>query len=133
MTYSKIFSMFAALAVSTGGLIAITPSASAKDQPLVVFAPPDAPTRRVSYADLNLTSQAAEKMLYRRVAGAVRSVCNEATGPFSDFNETTACRDFAWDGARPQINRAVARAHEYAANGSTTVVAVQAIVLAVPK
>jgi UrcA family protein len=124
--------MFAALAVTAGGLIAIMPPASAKEQPLVVYAPPDLPTRRVSYVDLNLTTPTGEKMLNRRVAGAVRSVCNEATGPTLNFYATNACRDVAWDGARPQIKRAVLRAHEMAANNSS-LISTQAILLVVQK
>ena len=132
MIYSKILSMLAAIAVTTGGFIAVTPAASAKDQPVVVVAPLDLPTRRVSYVDLNLATSAGEKLLNRRVASAVRSVCHEANGSSSDFYITMACRDDAWDGARPQMKRAVQRAYDVAATGSP-LVAVQAIVLTVSK
>jgi UrcA family protein len=132
MTYSKILSMIAAVAVTAGGLIAVTPPASAKDRPVVVVAPLDLPTRRVSYIDLNLATPAGEKLLNRRVASAVRSVCNEANGISMDFYTTIACRDVAWDEARPQMKRAMQQAHEFAANGST-LTAVQAIVLVASK
>lgn len=133
MTYSKILSMVAAVAVTTGGLIAIIPTASAKERPVVVLGPVDeVPTRRVSFVDLNLATPAGEKSLYRRVANAVRSVCYEATGPMAGFYETNACRGYAWDGARPQMKRAMLRAQELAAGGSTAV-SIQAIVLAAPR
>ena len=132
MTHCKILSMLAAVAVTAGGLIAMAPAASAKDRPVVVVAPLDVPTRRVSYVDLNLTTPAGEKLLNRRVASAVRSVCNEARGISSDFYATIACRDGAWDGARPQMKRAVRRAHDFAATGSP-LIAVGVIVLAAPR
>ena len=133
MTYSKIFSMCAALAATMGGLVVMAPSASAKERPVVVVAPEtEAPTRRVSYTNLNLATTAGEKMLYHRVGQAVRVVCNESVGSSPSFYAEVACQDFAWKGARPQIKRAVQRASEIAANGSS-LMAVQAITIAVPK
>ena len=132
MTYSKILSLCAALAVTAGGLVAISPPASAQGRPVVVLAPADVPTRRVGYADLNLATSSGEKMLNRRVGQAVRSVCKEAIGNAFDFYGTIECRDFAWDGARPQMKRAIRRAHEIAATGSPPI-AVTAIVFAVPR
>jgi UrcA family protein len=102
MTYGKPLSVFAAVAMTAGGLIAMPSAASAKEGPVVVVAPQDLPTRRVSIVDLNLATAAGEKMLNRRVASAVRSVCDEADGSSSDFYSTFACRDVAWNGARPQ-------------------------------
>ena len=132
MTYSKILSMCAAVAVTAAGLIAMTPAASAQERPVVVVAPTDIPTRRVSYVDLNLATSSGEKMLNHRVGNAVRSVCKESTGNTLDLYGTIACRDFAWDGARPQMKRAVRRAQEIAATGSSSI-AVAAIVLAAHK
>lgn len=132
MTYSKIISLCAAIAVTAGGLVAISPAVSAQARPVVVLAPPDVPTRRVGYADLNLATSSGEKMLDRRVGQAVRSVCNEAIGNGFDFYGMIECRDFAWDGARPQMNRAIRRAHEIAATGSSPIAAT-AIVLAVSR
>ena len=133
MTQGKLFSMCAALAITAGGLLVMAPSASAVERPVVVVAPEtDVPTRRVSYADLNLAALAGEKMLYRRVGQAVRSVCSESVDHSSDFYAEMACRDFAWAGAQPQIKLAVKRATEIAANGSS-LIAVQAITIAVSK
>ena len=132
MTYSKITSLCVALAVTAGGLFAVGPPASAQGRPVVVLAPPDIPTRRVGYADLNLGTSSGEKMLNRRVGQAVRSVCKEAIGNNFDFHGTIECRDFAWDGALPQMKRAIRRAHEIAA-GQTPPIAATAIVLAAPR
>lgn len=131
MSYSKILSMCAALAVTAGGLSVMIPLAEAKERPVVVVAPADVITRRVSYADLNLASRSGEKLLNRRVGSAVRSVCNEAVGN-SDFYGELRCQSVAWHGARPQIRRAVQRALDIAATGSSPI-AVVAITLAIPK
>ncbi|MDP9421652.1 MAG: UrcA family protein [Pseudomonadota bacterium] len=112
--------------------MAMAPAASAKERPVVVVAPADIPTRRVGYADLNLATSTGEKTLNHRVAGAVRSVCKEAVGNAFDFYGMIECRDFAWDGARPQMKRAVRRAQDIAATGSSSI-AVAAIVLAAHK
>jgi UrcA family protein len=132
MTYSKILSMCAAIAVTAGGLTAMSPSASAKDRPVVVVAPSDVITRRVSYTDLNLAIRSDEKTLTRRVGSAVRWVCEEALGNARDFYAEMQCRDVSWDLARPQMKRAVQRAHDFAAAGSSPIAA-EAIVLASAK
>lgn len=133
MTYRKLLSMSAAVALAAGGLVITAPSASAKDRPVLVVAPSDpAPTRRVSYADLNLASVAGETTLNRRVRGAVSSVCREAVGPSPALFANQACSKFAWAGARPQIARAVQRAHDIATTGSSTIAAT-AITIVHPK
>lgn len=86
------------------------------------------PIERVSYADLNLASAAGERTLNRRVGGAVRNVCAPQAEAIAQLN----CRNFAWRGARPQIDRAVTRASQMAANGVSSIAPV-AIVVAAPR
>ena len=63
-------------------------------------------TRLVSFRDLDLSSPTGEKTLIRRVGGAVRYVCSSA----SDFMREASCKSVAWNGARPQIARALEQA-----------------------
>ena len=132
MIYGKLLSMCAAVALTAGGLLVMAPSASGREEPVVVEGPSDRlPTTRVSYADLNLATMAGEKTLNHRVAGAVSTVCEEASLA-SDIYAEPACRRFAWTGARPQIAQAVQRAHDIALTGSSTIAAT-AITIAVPR
>lgn len=101
---------------------------------ITVVAPtvdPDALTTRVSYADLNLASVAGEKILNRRVGSAVHTVCAPMDNALFRF-EHSACTSIAWNGARPQMSLAVARAREIAATGSSTIAAV-AITISAPQ
>ena len=135
MTYQKTLAMLAAVAMTAGGLAAMSPSAAAKGRQIVVTAPSDELVRHVSYADLNLASVDGQTTLNGRVDGAVADLCSEATGA-RDGNARLAvairfCAIGAWDGARPQIARAVQRARDIAATGSSTIAAT-AIVIALP-
>ena len=130
--FSKVIILMASVAITGVALMGIAPSASAKPQSAVVTAlDPDAPTRRVSYADLNLASLQGEKVLNRRVGSAVTDVCREATNGIG-YYEDTKCRSFAWGGARPQIDRAVLRAREIASTGQSSIAAA-AITLSFPQ
>lgn len=140
MVLAKILAMCAATAcaataLTTGGLL-LAPNASARQRPIVVTAPTDIVVRHVSYADLNLASERGAKVLNRRVDGAIDSLCIEAVGPDTYSLATTtanmACTAGAWKGARPQIARAVERARQIAATGSSTIAA-SAIVITLPK
>lgn len=136
MIYAKIVSLCVATAITAGGLLIFSPQASAR-QPIVVTAPEsDLVVRRVSYADLNLASASGEKRLNRRVGSAITSLCIEAVGPDThNLGSTIAnmkCARGAWAGARPQIARAVERAQQIAATGSSTIAAT-AIVLSIPE
>lgn len=86
----------------------------------------------VSYRDLNLASAAGERTLSRRVGSATRHVCAPLDiGGVSGKQIVSSCIDFAWDGARPQIARAVLRAREIAATG-TSAIPMVAIAITVP-
>ena len=130
--YTKVIILAASIAITGAGLVVLAPSASARDRPVVVTARDlEAPTRRVSYADLNLASRPGERTLNRRVDRAVTDVCAES-GDGSHHFEDINCRNFAWDGARPQIARAVQRARELASTGQSSIAAA-AIVLSFPQ
>jgi UrcA family protein len=64
--------------------------------------------RRVSYADLNLQSEAGRTTLVHRVKGAIRNVCAESLTLPAPW-EYSACRLQAWQGAKTQMDRAFAR------------------------
>ena len=74
----------------------------------------------VSYRDLNLAAASDERILNRRVGGAAKSVCH--TDDFKIGERAQGkCVSYAWNGARPQIARAVQRAREIASTGSSSI------------
>jgi UrcA family protein len=127
MTYSKILSLGGAVAITVGGLFGVATPASGK-VPIVVTAPDEnVVARHISYADLNLASATGERTLIRRVDGAVGDLCLEATGgndgSFSFKSNMMKCDNRAWGEARPQIARAVQRAHDIASTGTSPIAA----------
>jgi UrcA family protein len=84
-------------------------------------------SERVSYADLNLASAEGVKTLTWRVSGAVQRVCAPLQGGANLAH--LQCRSFAMNGAKPQIELAITRAQEIAANGTSSIAPV-AIVIA---
>jgi len=120
LIHYKALSLCAVVATSALGLLASAPAHAQSDDIFVITAPrtADIPVRRVSYRDLNLTYAPHRVVLIHRVDRAVNQVCT-ASGFVVDisiksWSERRACRDVAWNGARPQlaaaINRAWARA-----------------------
>jgi UrcA family protein len=93
--------------------------------------PTDALTETVSVADLNLASASGAKTLKYRVRGAVGRVC-EPLEMRENIIEHGYCRSFAWSEARPQMDRAIIRAQQLAANGTTSIAPV-AIVISAPQ
>jgi UrcA family protein len=126
MSNFRILSFIAAFAILPSGVAFAGPS-SGNGPEVVVKAPMESefPTRYVTYSDLNLAHPAGLKTLNGRVNSAVREVCRESTAGSTDFYLEMGCRSFAWDGARPQINRAVERATQIAANGFSTIAPVR--------
>lgn len=137
MQWGKSLSMIAAVALTGTGVFAMSP-ADAKprngktDTVYGQRIDHDAPTRIVSYRDLNLATLAGEKTLNGRVRGAVRIVCSESV-PGGDFRQEYACHNFAWSGARPQIARAVMRAREIASTGTSAILPVAITLSVFPK
>jgi len=133
MNYSKGIAMCGAIFVASAAIATVANPAEARKGPVVVTGPSsDTVTRRVSYRDLNLASLPDQKILNKRVRGAVSGVCYEAPGPSPNFHSQMACRDEAWRGARPQIANAVLRAQQIAATGQS-LIAVSAITLTLSK
>jgi UrcA family protein len=65
----------------------------------------------VTYADLNLASDAGSQVLQRRIAIAARVVCGfEDSKQYDIVIATNACRSGAIEGARPAYEAAVAAA-----------------------
>jgi UrcA family protein len=137
MQWDKTLSMAVAVALTGTGLLAAFP-ADAKprsEKPVTIHGQRydyDIPTRKVSYADLNLATLAGESTLNRRVGGAVRSVCAESVAG-SDFYAELSCHRFAWGGARPQITRAVMRARQIASTGTSSIMPVTITLSVVPR
>ena len=128
MINSKLLSLSGAVAITVGGLFLVAPPASGKSPPIVVTAPDDyVVVRHISYADLNLASATGERTLNRRVDGAVSDLCLDATGgndgSFSFKSNMMKCDNRAWGEARPQIARAVQRAHDIASTGTSSIAA----------
>lgn len=125
---STSFSLATGVALA---LLAGSAGASAREVTVIREAiPEDALTERVSYADLNLASAAGIGKLTTRVRGAVRSVCR----PLDDRStsaEHVGCKSFAWNGAKPQMDRAITRAKQIAATGTSSLAPV-AIVISAP-
>jgi UrcA family protein len=130
MKYPKAFSLCAAIAVT-----ATTP-AFARSAPVFVIAPTDVVTRHISYADLNLASVSGERTLERRVGTAVSDLCLDATGGNDGSPKfklsMIRCSGEAWNGARPQMARAVQRARDIAATGSSAIAAT-ALTISLPR
>jgi UrcA family protein len=78
----------------------------------------DGIARAVEYRDLNLARAEGEHALTRRVQGAVNKVCDELVGHHMGYMEPMAsCQSQSWQSAQPQVERAVQRARDIAANG----------------
>ena len=97
------------------------PAAAAREQPVVVTAtnPDDVVTRDVAYQDLNLASAVGEQALVRRVRHVVGEVCIDAVGDTRGYllDQANSCKDQSWQSASPQVDRAIQRARDIAANG----------------
>ena len=105
--------------VTASLLVGATTTQAAQETPVVVYGEPQQlNTEHVPYGDLNLAAAADRKTLYNRVGSAVRNVCNfDSVGIASDYR---ACAGLAWKDARPQIDAALGRASQLAANGQSS-------------
>ena len=138
MDYVRAISFCAAVAITSGGLFIMGSPVFGRTAPIMVTSPPweEVVVRHVSYADLNLASAPGQQTLNRRVHSAVTDLCNEATGG-SDGSilfrfSMMKCSSEAWNGARPQIDRAVQRARDIAYTGTSTLAAA-AITISLPQ
>jgi UrcA family protein len=130
MRKTYALSKLAAAAVTISGLFLPFASATAKETPVVVTAPPqeaDLVVRRVSYADLDLALPDGRATLHERVGFAIGDVCAEANlfdnGSPEFKSGVRKCSRHAWDHANPQMARAFQRADEIAATGWSPIAA----------
>lgn len=122
MTMQKLLMAAAAVVVSGSALLATAGPAHAKDVTVIAASPDELPRATVNIADLNLASASGQKTMTRRVGSAVRVVCaHEDTGALA--SNYRHCQDVAWDSARPQMARAIQRAEQLAATGSSSIAA----------
>ena len=133
MLVSKAFTSRAvATAASLASVVLVSAPVAAKEVTVRhrVLAQ-DRLTEIVSYADLDLASADGVKRLTTRVGSAVRNVC----APHLErpaINGYGECKSYAWNGARPQMDLAVARAQQIAQTGVSAIAPV-AIMISVPQ
>jgi len=124
MKFENWWVAFAAAGASVVVLAGAATAALAQQQTTTTVIGPrqseDVRTARVSYRDLNLANPRDERVLNRRVGGAVREVCTRDISNAHDLGYPK-CASGAWSDARPQIALAVRRAHEIAADGTSTI------------
>ena len=125
MNHYNALSLCAAAALTALSVAVVTPAQARPAQVVVTAQRVELPIRRVSYRDLNLASAAGQATLQSRVGFAVKQVCGEpaqhAEKTLASFTRYSACRGFAWDGARPQVAAAIDRARGLALNGNGAV------------
>lgn len=83
----------------------------------------DAPQEKVSYSDLDLTSQAGQDTLDQRIRGAVKRVCGPAGPSAGDYLQNRACKRAAYVSAHNQVRVAIARAGERKASATSLALA----------
>jgi len=124
MKFENWWVAFAAAGASVVVLAGAATAALAQQQTTTTVIGPrqseDVRTARVSYRDLNLANPRDERVLNRRVGGAVREVCTRDISNAHDLGYPK-CASGAWSDARSQIALAVRRAHEIAADGTSTI------------
>lgn len=76
----------------------------------------DVLTANVNFTISDIRSLAGQQTLIRRVHQATYQVCPGDSGDFQ--LERAQCRDLAWAGAKPQIDRAIERAMSMADTGA---------------
>ena len=118
----KLTSLLAACAVTALGLALAAPAVAAPSSVVVTATSEEIPIRYVTYRDLNLTNELGAQTLFKRVKHAVNDVCIESVGydMTRKFDQGT-CRTNSWAGARPQMDRAIQRARDIAANGWSSI------------
>jgi UrcA family protein len=127
--YSKFIALTASIAITATGLAVLAPPAFGR-APALALTPTDGAVGHVSFADLDLTSVGGENALRARVNTAVRNICaslaDRSSGTFAEAN----CRSASWKDVDPQIERAVQRARELAATGTSPI---PPVTIALPK
>ena len=101
------------------GLAFLASPASAQDDEIVVSGKADVPpgtsavTKVVSIADLDLSTERGAEEMEKRVTAAIKQICWSHPKPARwQVKDSEECDAFAWSGARPQMDAALARAGE---------------------
>jgi UrcA family protein len=98
--------------------VAATPAWARPREVVVTGTSSEIVARQVHFLDLNLASADGVNRLANRVHAAVNSLCLDAVGGRLGYTRAiTGCQSQSWEGAQPQIERAVERAREIVANG----------------
>jgi UrcA family protein len=114
----------AVLSGVTASLLVAASASAAQQKPVIVYGESaNVRTEHVSYADLDLANSKDQKKLNWRVSGAVRRVCLFDDDQRLQYPGYYNCAGDAWDGAKPQIARAVQRAQEIAMTGKSSIAA----------
>ena len=113
----SLFRQLALPVVGGVGLLVMAAPAIAQEQEIVITGQKlpsgyELVTSTVQIGDLNLATSAGVAEMEKRVAHGVATVCPTPSGtaPAYEVHDYDACKKFAWDGARPQMDKAVARA-----------------------
>lgn len=120
----------AAVAVTAMALLAPLQPAAAEDRPVLVYGPSEnTRVEHVKFADLDLATRTGTKALKARVGDAVERVCvfEPDIRSRSDYH---ACANGSWARAKPQIDRAVARASALALRGEPAAISAAIVVAA---
>lgn len=130
MNYAKALAMCGATLIAAAAIATTaTPVHARTQRPVTVVASPsEYLTRRVSYADLDLAAKPDLRVLHQRVGYAVNDVCNEVMGEPSTQFTMQECTKDSWSRAQPQIYRAVQRARQIAATGTSSIAAAAIII-----
>ena len=127
--YSKLIALTASFAITATG-VALLASPASGSPPSIAATPEDQAVSHVSYADLDLASIGGESALRARVRAAVRSNCASLADRSSDIFAEGTCRSASSKEVGPQIERAVRRARELAATGTSPI---PPVAIAIPK
>ncbi|QPC98788.1 UrcA family protein [Qipengyuania soli] len=99
------------------GLVGLTIPAAAEEPEIVVTGKKKVPdgfepvTQVVTIGDLDLTTASGERKLEKRVAKTIKKMCYIYTKPARwQVKDSEDCSAYAWEGARPQMDQAIARA-----------------------
>lgn len=80
--------------------------------PAPAHAKPEQVSRRVSYADLNLSTEAGQRQLQHRIGYAVRQICGEKRDVATSYELAmqSKCEKEARSSSRKQVADAISRA-----------------------
>jgi UrcA family protein len=129
----RLIILGAAVAALTPILLVSPASANPRDVTITArAADAEQLQKRVSYRDLNLAVSEGQRTLHHRVRRATAFVCAPLFSGGSYDRDYHDCRDYAWNGAKPQMTQAIRRAEEIALAGRSSIPPVAIAVVAGP-